>query len=365
MCRRHLSFALLLSLFAAPALAGCMAGTEEAPDDLAADALDAFGGEEIGTSVSALSIDELQPTITSFNPLRIEFPGVFLKAVLEREILAALDAQRVDERETKFNPEEVHVDLGHGEITVKIKGNGRARKCTKVLGRHHCTAWISSTVRAQVTIGLSVNNWVAEAQHRHTDVSASNDAVDALIRTFRGAVYPPINSGIKRALSSIDGRNLRAELEAKLGIPLPANAVLSAFVSPAGLVIEAKDAPPAVERVTYLGAGEVMNPGDSVRSASGNVRLVFQGDGNLVLYCASKPVSLWASGTVRAVDIAAMQGDGNFVLYAPGGVPVWHTGTDGHPGTVLAVQDDGNVVLYAPGRAVWSAESYKRIGLCN
>jgi len=80
-------------------------------------------------------------------------------------------------------------------------------------------------------------------------------------------------------------------------------------------------------------------------------RLVFQNDGNLVLY--SPRGVLWATGTERAnADGFAVQRDGNVVLYG-GGRPIWATNTDRNPGAFLALQTDGNLVVYASnGRQV-------------
>ncbi len=79
---------------------------------------------------------------------------------------------------------------------------------------------------------------------------------------------------------------------------------------------------------------------------STNYKLIFQGDGNLVLYNPQgKPI--WATGTDNTgADIFAVQADGNVVLYNHG-KPVWATNTSGRPGAFLAIQTDGNVVVYA------------------
>ena len=95
-------------------------------------------------------------------------------------------------------------------------------------------------------------------------------------------------------------------------------------------------------------------PGDSVRSPSGAYALVYQPDGNLVMYGADGK-RRWDSGTFGlSAGVAAMQGDGNLVVYNAGGVAVWNSQTQGRSGAWLAVQDDGNVVLYYQGsRAIW------------
>lgn len=99
-------------------------------------------------------------------------------------------------------------------------------------------------------------------------------------------------------------------------------------------------------RATKVGDGALgLTPGQAITSGSGRYKLVYQADGNLVLYSVSSP--LWASGTLgRGVGKAVMQGDGNLVIYNAANQPLWASGTSGNPGSTLAVQDDGNVVIY-------------------
>jgi hypothetical protein len=50
-----------------------------------------------------------------------------------------------------------------------------------------------------------------------------------------------------------------------------------------------------------------------------------------------------------------MQGDGNLVMYDGSWNPVWDTGTQGNSGAWFAVQDDGNLVVYtSQGQPLWS-----------
>jgi hypothetical protein len=95
-----------------------------------------------------------------------------------------------------------------------------------------------------------------------------------------------------------------------------------------------------------LSPDEAMHPDDVVTSASGQYHLIYQLDGNLVLYNADW-IPLWASGTDgTAPGVAVMQTDGNLVVYDASWTPIWASGTDGHPNAWLAVQSDGNVVIY-------------------
>lgn len=107
-------------------------------------------------------------------------------------------------------------------------------------------------------------------------------------------------------------------------------------------------------RATYgLNSGQVILPGEFIRSGNWKYHLILQGDGNLVLYPPSGP-ALWSSAT-NSGTFLGMQGDGNLVLYNANKVPVWHTGTNGHTNAHFRVQDDGNIVVYnTAGQAVWS-----------
>ncbi len=86
-----------------------------------------------------------------------------------------------------------------------------------------------------------------------------------------------------------------------------------------------------------------------------NYTLVFQNDGNLVLY--SPWGVLWATGTEGKGGALVLQRDGNVVLYDPTntGKVLWASNTDGNPGAFLALQTDGNLVVYsANGRPLWA-----------
>jgi hypothetical protein len=90
-----------------------------------------------------------------------------------------------------------------------------------------------------------------------------------------------------------------------------------------------------------------MNVNDQLVSANGKVKLVMQGDGNLVLYRTDNNQALWASNTwQKPVDHAVMQADGNLVCYDRAGKAYWAAGTWGHAGAYAMLQDDGNLVIY-------------------
>jgi hypothetical protein len=109
---------------------------------------------------------------------------------------------------------------------------------------------------------------------------------------------------------------------------------------------------------TVLVANETLLPNQFRVSSDGRFRLVFQGDGNLVLYRVTGGMTaLWSTGTNgTGAALVAMQSDGNLVMYSTTSAVLWSTNTWGHPNSWLVVQDDGNLVLYAPGPTpLWSS----------
>ena len=96
--------------------------------------------------------------------------------------------------------------------------------------------------------------------------------------------------------------------------------------------------------------GDILRAGDRVTSQDGRYVLIYQGDGNLVLY--GNGTSLWHTGTHgTSPGYVMLQHDGNFVLYDASQRPLWSTGgaTIGHSDAWLIVQNDGNVVIYSGG----------------
>jgi hypothetical protein len=123
---------------------------------------------------------------------------------------------------------------------------------------------------------------------------------------------------------------------------------------------------PQVGALGFVGAvardrllpGQQLNPGDELRPAhSDGGHLVFQKDGNLVVYNKAGQ-AIWNSSTQnKGASRAMMQTDGNFVIYTPSNAPLWHTHTAGHPGGYIVLQDDGNFVLYSGTVPNWQAHT--------
>lgn len=95
--------------------------------------------------------------------------------------------------------------------------------------------------------------------------------------------------------------------------------------------------------------------------ATNKARLIFQSDGNLVVYNElERPV--FASNTLGRGHRLIFQNDGNLVVYNQFGTSpsnaVFSTRTQGNPGDFLAVQTDGNVVIYSStGRVLFATNT--------
>ena len=111
-------------------------------------------------------------------------------------------------------------------------------------------------------------------------------------------------------------------------------------------------------------------PKDKLFSSSNGVAtLVFQSDGNLVIYDENK-LARWSSDTYDKGDgrpagvRCVYEGNGDLCVYDKDSQVLWHSNTRGHPGPPtrlpgsLRVQPDGDVVIYnQAGEAKWSAKT--------
>jgi hypothetical protein len=124
--------------------------------------------------------------------------------------------------------------------------------------------------------------------------------------------------------------------------------------SPLTQVTVSATSPPAPPIRSTLRVGETMVRGTELTSENRHYKLVFQDDGNIVLYGVSPQRVLWATYRRGAVTFT-LQSDGNLVAYDAQGRPAWDSQTRGSGATMLIVQSDGNMVLYRDdGRAVWN-----------
>jgi hypothetical protein len=100
-------------------------------------------------------------------------------------------------------------------------------------------------------------------------------------------------------------------------------------------------------------ANSYLYPDQSVYSANGSYRVVYQQDGNLVLYQGG--TAKWASGTAgTSPGFTVMQDDGNLVIYDGSGNPVWQSYTSGNSGAYMAVTNGGSVMILSTStESVW------------
>lgn len=105
---------------------------------------------------------------------------------------------------------------------------------------------------------------------------------------------------------------------------------------------------------------EMLEPGRYLESDDGRFKLVFQTDGNLVLYRNRDGRPLWHSRTAgMRTGFVIMQGDGNVVVYDTDRNARWSSGTQGNVNSWLQVQNDGNVVIYNSNNVpLWDTETY-------
>ena len=122
---------------------------------------------------------------------------------------------------------------------------------------------------------------------------------------------------------------------------------------------------PRVTHPDSLLNGEVLAPGEVMRSKNGRYIATMQTDGNFVVYKGNQ--ALWALQSVGVPCCvpgrkAIMQTDNNFVIYNANGTPAWATGTNAKgPGQYIVMQDDGNLVMYnSNGQPTWASNTAGR-----
>jgi len=108
---------------------------------------------------------------------------------------------------------------------------------------------------------------------------------------------------------------------------------------------------PTWQTVTIAGT-QVLNRGQSW--SSNRLRFVLGTDGNVVLTDQGRQV--WQTGTSGRGGVrVVMQGDGNLVLYDTNSNTVWSTRTDAHVGAVLVLGADGTLKINQRGTTLWRA----------
>lgn len=112
-----------------------------------------------------------------------------------------------------------------------------------------------------------------------------------------------------------------------------------------------KNFTPGTAGATLIEPGKSLEMGREYHA--GEYSLVFQGDGNLVVYNNAR-IAVWNSQTQnKGAKLAVMQTDGNFVIYDGSNKPLWSSNTAGFPGAYAQIQTNGAfVVCYQ--RPLWA-----------
>lgn len=111
-----------------------------------------------------------------------------------------------------------------------------------------------------------------------------------------------------------------------------------------------------------LSPGSTLQPDASIYSPNNKFKLIYQPDGNLVLYRLSDNFPLWSTGTAgQPAGRCDMQADGNLVIYKPDGQAIWSSGTWGDPyaGSKLVLQDNGNLRITQAKSIWWESRTFE------
>ena len=117
----------------------------------------------------------------------------------------------------------------------------------------------------------------------------------------------------------------------------------------------------------YLLEGDFLLPGDKLFSCSKTCYLIYQEDGNLVVYknlnATSWVKAIWATDTKDTHAWRTyMQDDGNFVVYTDQFNSVWSSDvySPKYQGSQLVLEDDGRLVIYdSDKKVIWTSTGVK------
>lgn len=108
-----------------------------------------------------------------------------------------------------------------------------------------------------------------------------------------------------------------------------------------------------------LRLGYKFTKNQKIHSPNHQYHLIFQSDGNLVIYDRYKSV-IWDSKTTNRGNRAEFQRDGNLVIYDRRNRAIFSSDTPDRGGRALKIQDDGNLVIYAGGaNPIWASENHR------
>lgn len=108
-----------------------------------------------------------------------------------------------------------------------------------------------------------------------------------------------------------------------------------------------------------LAINQQLQLGQSLRSNNGQYNLIFQTDGNLVLYDTVGNVKFTSNSHNRGGVICSMQADGNLVIYDASSNPVWASNTAGKYAKFLDVGDDVVLRIFQ-WNEVWATGTWVR-----
>ena len=107
-----------------------------------------------------------------------------------------------------------------------------------------------------------------------------------------------------------------------------------------------------------LSPGGVLLPNNQLLSPNKAYQLLYQPDGNLVLYRVADKFVVWSSNTQgRTPSRLVMQADGNLVMYGIDNNAQWHSSTfgAGNENSSALLQDDGKlVIINSLGQTIWA-----------
>ncbi|QNP63355.1 tyrosinase family protein [Streptomyces genisteinicus] len=100
--------------------------------------------------------------------------------------------------------------------------------------------------------------------------------------------------------------------------------------------------------------GDTLRGGDSISAGGGRYRLVYETDGNLVLYQDGEHTPRWSSGTQRrSPGMCVMQMDGDLTIDDADGQRVWSLGVDGRGNRLRLTADGAMEVTGLSGAIAW------------
>jgi len=213
---------------------------------------------------------------------------------------------------------------------------------------------VGDTERAKVAMDTA--DWDADAAQANVDIGATN-ASASFLQTG------PANASL-RHLRGDDAHQGLTNASAGFFQTGPANASLRQILADAAKANTDARGPctwgePCPQGTDSLYPGDALYPNQYLSSQNGKFILLFQTDGNLVIYTCLYAV-VWASNTNGWPSaVVIMQDDGNLVMYTADGSPIWSTNTHMHGSSTAVMQNDANFVIYSSSGAVWSTNTWQ------